>query len=206
MDGKEISSLRRMDIAKTVAYVPQSIHRVFPQSVFDVVLMGRHPHLGWRSGKKDNEEVWKILELLGLVDLAMSSFNEMSGGQQQKVLIARALAQKTDLILLDEPTSNLDIWHQLDVLNIVHSLVENKGVTVIMAMHDLNLASRYSHALLMLKEGMVIMNGKPHDVITSDNIDNAYKVEAQITSVANALCVVPLRQLPLSNPVELNQA
>jgi iron complex transport system ATP-binding protein len=156
--------------------------------------MGRHPHLGWKSSRQDKEKVWDILDMLGLLDLAMNSFTELSGGQRQKVLIARALAQETGLILLDEPTSNLDIWHQLDVLNIVRRLVEEKGITVITAMHDLNLAARYSHDLLMLKNGSVQMNGAPQTVLTRDSIAAVYHVDARIASMGDIPYVIPMRQ------------
>jgi iron complex transport system ATP-binding protein len=194
LDGRNIRQFGRREIARRLAYVPQTIHRVFPHPVFDVVLMGRHPHLGWKSSRQDKEKVWDILDMLGLLDLAMNSFTELSGGQRQKVLIARALAQETGLILLDEPTSNLDIWHQLDVLNIVRRLVEEKGITVITAMHDLNLAARYSHDLLMLKNGSVQMNGAPQTVLTRDSIAAVYHVDARIASMGDIPYVIPMRQ------------
>ena len=125
----------------------------------------------------------------------MKSFTELSGGQQQKVLIARALAQETGLILLDEPTSNLDIWHQLDVLSVVRELVTGRQVTVIMALHDLNLASRYSDDILMLRAGSITAAGSPEEVLTTNNIAEVYGVEATVTFQGNAPYVVPLRQL-----------
>ncbi len=195
-DGREVRRLSRMETARIMAYVPQTVHRVFPHSVFDVVAMGRRPHLGWRGGAKDREKVWEVLDRLGLVELAMNSFTRLSGGQQQKALIARALVQETGLILLDEPTSNLDIRRQLDVLGVARSLVEEKGVTVIAAMHDLNLAARFSHDLLMLKDGRVVTTGGPEDVLTTDNIAEVYKVDSLVKRHAGAPYVVPLRRRP----------
>lgn len=195
VDENEIKRLSRIRTAKVLTYVPQNIQRVFPHSVHDVVFMGRRPHLGWIGQQKDKEKVWEVLDLLGLVDMAMKAFTELSGGQQQKVLIARALAQETGLILLDEPTSNLDIWHQLDVLNVVRQLVTDKQVTVIMALHDLNLASRFSDDILMMRAGRITAVGTPEDVLTQINIAEVYDVEATVAFQGNTPYVVPLRQL-----------
>ena len=197
VDEREVRRLSRMETARTLTYVPQSIHRVFPHTVFDVVHMGRRPHLGWKTGSRDAEKVWETLDLLGLVDLAMNSFTELSGGQQQKVLIARALAQETGLVLLDEPTSNLDLWHQLDVLNIVLALVEKRDVTVIMAMHDLNMAAKHSHDLIMLKNGRVVAAGPPQTVLTRSAIAEVYNVDARVERCDGLLYVIPVGQRPL---------
>ncbi|MCK5109025.1 MAG: ABC transporter ATP-binding protein, partial [Methanosarcinales archaeon] len=113
LDGQDMKTMSRMEIAKRIGYVPQSVSTVFPATVFDTVLMGRRPHLGWRSSEEDIDMVLEVLTMLKIKHLAMRDFNEISGGQQQKVLIARALAQDSGIILLDEPTSNLDIKHQL---------------------------------------------------------------------------------------------
>lgn len=194
VDGREVSRLSRLETAKTLTYVPQNIHRIFPHSVFDVVFMGRRPHLGWFGNQRDKERTWEVLSLMGLADLAVNTFTELSGGQQQKVLIARALAQETGLILLDEPTSNLDIWHQLDVLNIVRELVAKKAVTVIMALHDLNLAAKYSDDILMLKNGRLTALGEPHAVLTPENIASVYSVDTFVASRGGQPYVIPLRQ------------
>ena len=155
LDGERISSLPRKDLTKKMFYVPQSSVRVFPHSVFDMILMGHRPHLGWASSGEDEERIWDVISLLGLEDIALHSFNELSGGQQQKVLIARALVQETDLMLLDEPTSNLDIWHQLDVMRIVSNLVAEQKITTLMAAQDLNMASRFSDQIILLKKGFI---------------------------------------------------
>jgi len=144
-----------MEIAKEMGYVPQTTARVFPATVFDTVLMGRRPHLGWKSSEEDIDKVLEVLELLGIMEFSMRDFNEISGGQQQKVLIARALAQEADVLLLDEPTSNLDIRHQLEVMDIMKGIVKKKGISAIVAIHDLNLASRYTDRLLMMNGGRI---------------------------------------------------
>lgn len=194
IDSKDVASMSRIETAKTVTYVPQSIQNPFPHSVYDVIYMGRRPHLGWFQKKVDKEKVWEIMNIMGLTELALRTFTELSGGQQQKVLIARALAQDTQLILLDEPTSNLDIWHQLDVLNVVHHLVKKNGVTVIMAMHDLNLAAKYSDDILMMKNGKLAALGDPLSVLTPDTISDVYRVKSHVATLEEQSFVIPLRQ------------
>ena len=180
LDGEEIRHMSRMELAKKLGYIPQSASQVFPATVFDAVLMGRRPHIGWRSSEKDNEKVLDVLQMLNIEDLAMRDINEISGGQQQRVFIARALAQEPDVLLLDEPTSNLDIQHQLEVMEIIKDLVAEKGISAIMAVHDLNLASRYTDQLLIMKGGKVFDAGDPRDVLTPENIRSIYGVEAEI--------------------------
>ncbi len=197
LDGCNLQQMKRNEIAKNFAYVPQSSKRVFPTTVFETVLMGRRPHLGWFDGENEKEKVWQVLEEMGLDDLALCSFDELSGGQQQKILIARAIVQETDVILLDEPTSDLDIWHQLDVMENVKKLVNKKKVTALMVVHDLNLASKYSDQILMLKEGKIVAAGKPASVLTAENIAKYYGVEAHVYNYANIPYVVPLRQLEI---------
>lgn len=198
IDSKDVKKMSRLETAKTVTYVPQSVQRVFPHSVYNVVYMGRRPHLGWFQGNRDKDRVWEVIDMLGLTELALKSFTELSGGQQQKVLIARALVQDTDLILLDEPTSNLDIWHQLDVLSVVQKLVKNNSITVVMALHDLNLAAKYSDEILMMKHGRLSALGDPTSVLTPENISEVYNVASHVASLESQSYVIPLRQERIS--------
>ncbi len=193
LDETDISTLSRMEIARKMGYVPQTTTRVFPATVFDTVLMGRRPHLGWKSGDADVDKVLEIMELLGIMEFAMRDFNEISGGQQQKVLIARALAQEADIILLDEPTSNLDIRHQLEVMDIMTNIVRKKGISAIMAIHDLNLASRYTSRILMMNGGRIFAAGDPESVLTAENIRRAYGVEALVKSDGERPYIIPVR-------------
>lgn len=195
IDRKNVTGMTRMDMAKYLSYVPQSTVRIFPTNVFDTVLMGRRPHIGWLGSAKDEEKVWDVLRLLDIESLSMSNFNELSGGQQQKVLIARALVQEAEVMLLDEPTSNLDIWHQLDVMNIIRDVVKKKEITAIMALHDLNLASYYSDRIIMMKKGKIIAVGDPQSVITEENIASVYRVEAAVRSLSDRPMIMPLRQI-----------
>jgi iron complex transport system ATP-binding protein len=193
LDETDISTLSRMEIAKRMGYVPQTTTRVFPATVFDTVLMGRRPHLGWKSSDADVDKVLEILELLGIMEFAMRDFNEISGGQQQKVLIARALAQEADILLLDEPTSNLDIRHQLEVMEIMTNIVHKKKISAVMAIHDLNLAARYTSRILMLNGGRIFAAGNPESVLTSENIRRAYGVEALVKSDGERPYIIPVR-------------
>ena len=187
--------MKRSEIAKKIAYVPQSTKRAFPTTVFETVLMGRRPYAGWTSKKEDEDIAWEMLHELRLEELAMCSFDQLSGVQQQKVLIARALAQNTDIILLDEPTSDLDIWHQLDVMENVRALVDRKKVTAVMVVHDLNLASKYSDTMAILKDGLVRVSGSPEDVLNPGNIAGTYGVESHVYSHGGMICVMPMKQI-----------
>ena len=193
LDENDISNMTRMEIAKRMGYVPQTTTRVFPATVFDTVLMGRRPHLGWKSSEEDVDKVLEILELLGIMEFAMRDFNEISGGQQQKVLIARALAQEADILLLDEPTSNLDIRHQLEVMEIMTNIVHKKGISAVMAIHDLNLASRYTSRILMMNGGRIFAAGDPESVLTEENIRRAYGVEALVKSDGERPYIIPVK-------------
>ena len=195
LDGQEMKQMSSMEIAKKIGYVPQSISNTFPATVFDTVLMGRRPHLGWRSSEEDIDTVLEVLTMLKIKYLAMRDFNEISGGQQQKVLIARALAQDAEILLLDEPTSNLDIRHQLEVMEILTKLVKKKGLSVMMAIHDLNLASRYSDRIIMLNGGGIRDTGDPVSVLTAENIQSVYGVEVIVKHEADKPYIIPIRSL-----------
>jgi iron complex transport system ATP-binding protein len=182
IDGKDVADIGLKDLAKILGYVPQSSRNIFPFTVFDVVLMGRRPYIQWNLGDKDKEIVAQILSYLGIGDLAMRYFNELSGGEQQKVIIARALAQQPEILLLDEPTSSLDIKHQLEILCILRSLTQSNHCAVIISMHDLNLACRFSDRMLMIKDGRIFAVGNPQSVVTEENIEAVYGIKSRVTS------------------------
>jgi len=178
IDGKNVNDIKQMDLARLFGYVPQRALNVLPCSIFDAVMIGRRPYIGWGSGKRDKEVVFKVLKLMGMEDMALRPFDGISGGEMQKVLIAKALAQEPKLLLMDEPTSNLDLRHQLDVLRIIGEIVEEKNVSALIAMHDLNLAARFSDKIILLKKGEVYDDGDPRSVITQESIRSVYGVEA----------------------------
>jgi len=193
LDGHEVKNMRMSEIARHIGYVPQSTANVFPVTVFDMVLMGRRPHLGWRSSEADIEKVVEILKMMKIENLAMRDFSGLSGGQQQKVIIARALAQEPNILLLDEPTSNLDIKHQLEVMEIIKNLSIEKGISVITAVHDLNLASRYADKIILMKGGRIVCAGSPASVLTPENILAVYGVEAVVKSELEKPYIVPIK-------------
>ncbi|MFC1919034.1 ABC transporter ATP-binding protein [Chloroflexota bacterium] len=181
LDGKDAAGIDLKELSKIIGYIPQSSVEIFPFTVFDVVLMGRKPHLGWRVRREDVAIIAQALRFLGITEFGTRYFDELSGGEKQKVLMARALAQEPELLLLDEPTSNLDIRHQLEVMEIVRKLVQEKQISAMMAMHDLNLASRFSDKIIILKDHQVFTAGRPEAVLSPENIKAAYGVEARVT-------------------------
>jgi iron complex transport system ATP-binding protein len=194
IDGRDIASIGLKDLAKLMGYVPQSTRNIFPFTVYDLVLMGRRPYIQWNLGKKDKKLAANILEYLGISHLAMRYFNELSGGEQQKVIIARALAQQPDVLLLDEPTSSLDIKHQLEIMCILRRLAQSNHFSVIISMHDLNLACRFSDRMLMIKKGCIFAVGTPESVITEGNIESVYGIKSTVTkSVLGIPQVIPLK-------------
>jgi iron complex transport system ATP-binding protein len=181
IDGKDTSKLNLKELSKIMGYVPQSSTSTFAFTVFDVVLMGRKPYIHWKLSERDNEIVAEMLDFLGIGELAMRYFNELSGGEQQKVIVARALAQQPQILLLDEPTSSLDIKHQLEILCMLRSLTQSKERSVIVTMHDLNLASRFSDRMIMLKQGKIFASGTPESVLTEENIEKVYGISCKVT-------------------------
>ena len=191
--------MSRMEIAKEIGYVPQTSSSAQALTVFEVVLMGRRPHIGWQSSDKDIEKAWEVLGLLKIEHLAMRSFNELSGGEQQRVIIARSLAQEAKVLLLDEPTSNLDIRHQLEVMELSRELVGKQQLAVVVAIHDLNLASRYCDKIVMMKKGQIVAAGKPTDVLTPENIKSVYGVEVAVNYHNQIPNIIPIKPLKTSN-------
>jgi len=195
LDGREMEDMRRKEIAKRLGYVPQSGPAPLATTVFDTVLMGRRPQISWRVSDGDIKKVSDTLEQLDLQGLAMRDFSQLSGGQKQKVLIARALCQEPAVLLLDEPTSNLDMRHQLEVLEIITTLVKEKRISVVMALHDLNLAAMFADKLAILKDGKIYAAGKPADLLTAWNIRDVYGVEAMVMDNMGRPYIVPIRSL-----------
>ncbi len=193
LDGRDIREISRIELARRIGYIPQDSSHVFPATVFDTVLMGRRPHLGWRSSERDTAKVLETLKLLNIEDLAMRDINELSGGQRQKVFIARSLTQEPELLLLDEPTSNLDIRHQLEVMEIVKRVIRERGISAIMAIHDLNLAARYSDRIIMMNGGSIYAEGKPSSVLNAENIRHVYGVEAKLGIHEERPYILPVR-------------
>jgi iron complex transport system ATP-binding protein len=192
VEEKDVGKIKLKGLARLLAYVPQSAAHSFPSTVFDTVLLGRRPYVNWGISPRDKEVVSQMLSLMELEEMALRQFNELSGGERQKVLIARALAQEPQVLLLDEPTSNLDLKHQLEVLGIVRSIVKEKGIAAVMAIHDLNLAARFSDKLIFLDKGRIYDAGEPAQVLTQENIRRVYGVEAIISKNSGHPHIIPL--------------
>ncbi len=167
-------------IARLIAQVPQMTALDFPFTVQQIALMGRNPHLGrfQLETAQDRALVDEALRRTGTLDLAARLIGTLSGGERQRVLIARALAQEPRLLLLDEPTANLDIQHQMSILGLVRALVRQDQLGAVAAVHDLELAARFCDRLVLLHEGIVLADGSPEDVLSPEHLRAAYDVEA----------------------------
>jgi iron complex transport system ATP-binding protein len=154
LNGQDLLQMKRRDVAKRLGYVPQK-NGVDSLTVFDSVLLGRKPYIGWAAAENDFQVVEKILRLMHLEELALRPVGELSGGEAQKVVIARALAQEPEILLLDEPISNLDLKNQLEVMDLIVRTVKDRGLSAILSIHDLNLALRFADLFLFLKNGRV---------------------------------------------------
>lgn len=182
-NGKNIDELSFRQTALDLAVVAQHNFYSFDFNVLDVVHMGRSPHkkILERDNKKDYDIAYKSLEIVGLKDFAKRSFTTLSGGEQQRVILARALTQETESLILDEPTNHLDIKYQLQIMDIVKSL----NLTVIAAIHDLNIAAMYCDRLVALKDGQIVGAGKPKDLLTEKFIKDLYEVDTKIEALPN---------------------
>ncbi|MFH1929973.1 MAG: ABC transporter ATP-binding protein [Pseudomonadota bacterium] len=176
LKNRALSGFKRSALARKIALVAQETSFRFAFSVLEVVLMGRFPHLTRLQfeGKRDIEVALLALEAMHAVNLAERSIHELSGGEKQRVLIARALAQEPELILLDEPTSFLDIKFKREIYELISSLTSEKGLTVVVVSHDIDLAAQYCHQLVILKDGHLFSIGTPENVVTTSNIETVY--------------------------------
>jgi iron complex transport system ATP-binding protein len=189
IEGHDLSSMKRSDIAKRIGYVPQ--HYGDDQlTVFETVLLGRRPHIEWTTSARDHEIVEGVIRLMDLEELALRPVNRLSGGERQKVVLARALAQEPDLLLLDEPTSNLDLKNQLQVMQFIRTAVTERGLAAIISVHDLNLALRFADQFLLLKDGVVHAVEKK-DGLTSALIKEVFGVDVILREVDGYPVVIP---------------
>lgn len=187
---EEVAKLSRRELAKRIGYVAQRREQL-NTTVFDAVLLGRKPYIQWEASSKDLETARKALNILELEEYSLRYFDELSGGEQQKVMIARALAQEPDLLLLDEPTSNLDLKNQMEVLKIIKKIVAAGRIAAVVSMHDLNLAIRFADKFILLKNGEIFAAGGL-EVITPENIEKVYSTPVKITEVDTIPVVVPV--------------
>jgi iron complex transport system ATP-binding protein len=182
LDGKSVHRTPARELARTLGLLPQSPIAPEGITVADLVSRGRHPHqtLFSRWTKTDDECVAAALDATRTAELAERPVDELSGGQRQRVWIAMALAQQTDILLLDEPTTFLDISHQVEVLDLLTDLNRQRGTTVVMVLHDLNLAARYADYLVAMRDGRVEFTGAPEKVLTQDTVRQVFGLESRI--------------------------
>ena len=173
---RALGAFSRKALARRIAHVPQMIQTDFPFTVREVVLMGRSPHLGvlGMEGAQDLQLAEKAMGFTEVAHLADRKLNQLSGGECQRVYIARAICQQTDIILLDEPTASLDLAHQVRIMDLMERLRSEQGTTVVMVSHDVNLAAMYASRVLLLKDGRLLQMGQPGEVMTYGTLEEAY--------------------------------
>lgn len=196
LDGKPIHRMPTREVATLLGVLPQSPIAPDAITVADLVGRGRYPHQGWfrRWTPEDDAAVAEALGATDMADLADRPVDELSGGQRQRVWIAMALAQETDLLLLDEPTTFLDINHQVEVLDLLTDLVKSRGRTVVVVLHDLNLACRYADHIVAMKSGKIIAEGQPVDVMTEKVVHDVFSMSSRIVldPISNTPMIVPI--------------
>ena len=196
LDGERIDRLPSREVAKVLGVLPQAPAAPEGLTVADLVARGRHPHQAWyrQWSEADEAAVAEALAWTGMSEFAERDVGTLSGGQRQRVWISMALAQGTDVVLLDEPTTFLDLAHQVDVLDLVEQLHTERGRTVVMVLHDLNLAARYAQRLVAMRDGRVVASGPPAEVLTSELLAEVFDLDAQVVTdpVAGTPMVIPV--------------
>jgi iron complex transport system ATP-binding protein len=200
LDGRSIARTPTREVARVLGLLPQTPVAPAGLTVADLVARGRHPHQSWlrQWSREDEAVVAEALRWTDMADLGDRPVDELSGGQRQRAWISMALAQETDLLLLDEPTTYLDLSHQIDVLELVARLHAERGRTIVVVLHDLNLAARYAQRLVAMRDGVLVASGTPHEVLTERLLADVFDLEARVVPdpVAGTPMVVPVRRLP----------
>ena len=191
ISGKQVEKWEAQELAKLITYIPQENFIQYNFTVEEIILMGRYPFITiWQDySRSDKAIVEQIINELGLHELRHKYINQLSGGEKQRTLIGRAIAQDTQYILLDETFSNLDINHQIETLNILKTLHREKGKSIIMVSHNINLSANYSQRLIAIKEGEVVADGTPLEVITTDNLYKLFNIKLGV--VTNPITLQP---------------
>lgn len=195
VDGEDVHKMSGSEMAQKIAYVPQSAGAV-NMTVFDTVLLGRKPYIKWDVTSEDREIAAGVIHSMGLDDYVLRKVSELSGGEAQKVMLARALAQEPKLLLLDEPTSNLDPRNQHEALRTVRQVAKERDISVFIILHDLNLAIRYCDRFLFLKDAGVYAYGG-QEVMTPENIEAVYRMHVHIMSYMGIPQIIPFPDIRL---------
>jgi len=190
LEGSDLNEMNKSAVAKSVGYVAQR-GETSRMTVFDSVLLGRKPHFEWDFTVKDLRLVGRVLHLMGLDDLALKYVDEISGGEYQLVQVARVLVQQPKVILMDEPTSNLDLSNQHMIMHVIRSVVKSNHMAAVLAIHDLNLAVRHADKFVLMKGGIVFAAGG-HEVINQENMRAVYNIEAYVEQVRGIPVVIPV--------------
>lgn len=188
LDGENILQMSNHQVSRRIAFVSQTVPNT-QMTVHDVVMLGRRPYMKWGFTEKDHQIVHSAMDRLNLESLRGRFLNQLSGGERQKVMLARALAQQPKLLLLDEPTSSLDIHNQYQVLEIVRELCHHDGLTAVVVIHDLNLALRFCDQFLLLRQGQVYANGD-YRILTPEALKAVYQIDGRVVEVENQKMVL----------------
>ncbi len=183
LNERDVSDMKLKEVAEHLGYVPATSEDSFPLTVVDTVMVGLQNDFKFGTTKDDLAKVYDALRMMKIEHLAMRNFNELSAGQHQKVVLARGLVRTPPAVLLDEPTSNLDIKHQIEVTKVLSRLPREKGMIVVMISHDINITAKYADRIIMIHDGKVFADGAPSDVLTKESIRTVYGVDADIIDV-----------------------
>ena len=191
VEGRDIASLGRRELARLVAYVPQAGDAPFDLTVREAVMLGRTPHFGIAPGAADRAKVEDAIVRMGLSEIAEQSMSELSGGQAQRAMIARALAQDPRVLLLDEPTSALDLRYQIETLQLVRQITREEGISALIAIHDLNHAARYCDQVIVLHGGHLVADGTPAQALQGPILRSVYEVDVEVSEREDSVEVRP---------------
>ncbi len=180
LNDVDIQDMKLKEIAEHIGYVPVQTQDVFSMPVIDAILLGRQKANKWKTTDEDLEIAARVMKMMGIQDLAMRGFNHLSAGQHQKVAIARGLVQQPEMLILDEPTANLDVKHQVYVSELLRAMAIEENMIVLMISHDLNIAAKYAHEIIVMEHGTVVDVGTSKDIITEDLVARVYEVECKI--------------------------
>jgi iron complex transport system ATP-binding protein len=195
LGGKKASEFKKKDITRYISYLPQDSSSRALVTVFEAVLLGRLQFLSWHVSEDDLAIAMKSLQDIGIANLASRFLDELSGGQKQMVSIAQALVREPRVLLLDEPTSNLDLQHTLEILDLIRDITSERGITTIIALHDLGLSARYADMLVVLRNGEIYASGEPKNVLTQEMIRTVYRVNARVSTDEGSLQVTPISSI-----------
>ena len=192
INGTDVRDMKQKEIAKLVGYVPTHSEDAFSMPVTDAILVGRYSHGHRGTRDEDLQAVYRVMKLLHIRSLADRGFKELSAGQHQKVSLARGLVQETPVLLLDEPTSNLDIKFQIYVAELLRGLAESEGTIILMISHDINIAAKYAHnIILMSKPGCIYAMGAPEETVTRENMKEVFDIDCEVVDIGGYPHVLP---------------